>query len=141
MSARRFSISVDIAATPQHVWNVLADVEAWPTWTPTMTKVEGIDGSELKWGAAFTIKQPGLMKAKYVVTELTDGESFTWYNSVAGNYIVAGHTLKQVSEAVTNLTLSFEVSGLFAAFTWLLVQKKVREFVTTEAESLKAVCE
>lgn len=140
MSGHSYETTVVINATPAQVWEVLSNVEAWPTWTPTMTSVKGVDGSVLEWGAKFEVQQPGLMKAAYVVTDFQPGRSFTWYNSVAGTRLLAGHVLEEASDGKTTVTLTFEMSGLFAFLPWWLTKKKIREFVNLEAESLKAVC-
>jgi len=34
---------VDIAAPPGGVWAVIADVERWPEWTPTVTRLQRLD--------------------------------------------------------------------------------------------------
>ena len=34
-----FSVTVDIPAPPDRVWAVIADVERWPEWTPTVTRI------------------------------------------------------------------------------------------------------
>src|SRR5690625_3524987 len=36
---QRFSNSVDLAVTPEQVWEVLADAEAWPHWASVITNV------------------------------------------------------------------------------------------------------
>ena len=35
----RFSNSVDLAITPEHLFEVLADADAWPRWAKAITKV------------------------------------------------------------------------------------------------------
>lgn len=35
----RFSNSVDLAVTPDQLWEVLADAEVWPRWASVITKV------------------------------------------------------------------------------------------------------
>ena len=141
MSGHTYETTIEINATASQVWEILSNVEAWPSWTPTMTSVKGVDGSALEWGAKFEVRQPGLMKATYVVTELKPGKSFTWYNAVMGIYLLANHAVEETSEGKTSVRLSFEMSGLFAFMVWPLVKKKIREFVNLEAESLKAVSE
>ena len=141
MSGHTYETTIVISASSSRVWEILSNVEAWPSWTPTMTSVKGVDRSALEWGAKFDVRQPGLMKATYMVTDVHPGRSFTWYNAVMGITLLANHELLETSDGKTTVKLSFEMSGLFAFMVWPLVKKKIRQFVNQEAESLKAVCE
>jgi carbon monoxide dehydrogenase subunit G len=39
----RYETQVAIHATPEAVWAVLAEVERWPEWTPSMTLVRRLE--------------------------------------------------------------------------------------------------
>ena len=67
--------TVRIAATPQQVWDVLADVERWPTWTPSVTSVTRLDSGPLGWVPGVRIKQPPLPVTTWTVSERSPGES------------------------------------------------------------------
>jgi len=64
---------VIINASPAAIWQVLADVERWPTWTPTVLEVEPLTSNGhkagLKVGARYRVVQPKLRPAVYEVTE------------------------------------------------------------------------
>ncbi len=36
----RFEKSVLVRATPAAIWEVLSDLDGWPSWTPSVTSVE-----------------------------------------------------------------------------------------------------
>jgi uncharacterized protein YndB with AHSA1/START domain len=49
---RRISATVDIAATPERVWAVLADLAAYPEWNPFIRSASG----KLTEGARLTLQ-------------------------------------------------------------------------------------
>jgi carbon monoxide dehydrogenase subunit G len=47
-----YQVSVDIAAPPDVVWSVMADVERWHEWTPSVRGIRLLDGGPCASGAA-----------------------------------------------------------------------------------------
>ena len=62
-----FETSVDIAAPADVVWQTLTDVERWPTWTSSMSRVTPLDPGPLAIGHRVKIKQPSLPTAVWTV--------------------------------------------------------------------------
>ena len=50
MAARRTQVVRDISATPDEVWALLADVNGWAEWNPTIISIEGasVPGTKVK---------------------------------------------------------------------------------------------
>src|SRR5688572_11540350 len=84
---RDFSISVDIKASPERVWEVLSDGDRWHEWTPSVTSVELLDKS-MEVGSRAIIRQPELPPAKFTITALEPGKSFTWSSGIPGIILV-----------------------------------------------------
>jgi len=39
--AKQFRAHIDIHATPQQIWQILTDFDAYPQWNPFMTRAAG----------------------------------------------------------------------------------------------------
>lgn len=72
------SSTVSIDAPADLVWNVFTDVEHWPEWTASVTRLTGLDGPGLAVGRRFEIDQPRLPKLQWVVTDVVPHSSWTW---------------------------------------------------------------
>jgi uncharacterized protein YndB with AHSA1/START domain len=70
-----FSITTDVDASADLVFAVLTDVERWPEWTPTVTRVERLDGSSLPLAISSRMRvvQPKVPPAEWTVTALEAG--------------------------------------------------------------------
>jgi uncharacterized membrane protein len=78
MGSTRNETAVTIDAPAERVWPVLMEIESWPDYTESMTKVEKIDDGPLHEGTRVRIHQPKLPAATWTVTELVAQERFVW---------------------------------------------------------------
>jgi uncharacterized protein YndB with AHSA1/START domain len=128
------------SASPSTVWQILADVEHWPDWTPTVINITPVGEAGLQVGARYRVTQPKLRPAIYEVTECVPNERFTWAQKLPGGALVADHRIAK-RDGQTEIELSFVSEGLLANIAAGLYAKMIREYVATEAWSLKAHCE
>jgi uncharacterized protein YndB with AHSA1/START domain len=132
---------VIIKARPADIWQVLADVERWPTWTPTVLSVEPVTRDGFKVGAKYRVTQPKLRPAIYEVTERVPHQVFTWEQKSLGASMVAEHRLTAFDGSGTEVELAFATKGLVGAIAGGMYSKLIAEYVKTEAKSLKQHCE
>lgn len=131
-----FRTSVDIPAPPAQVWAVLADVARWPEWTPTVTRVEALDGP-LAPGARFRLAQPTLDPAVWTVATVEPERAFAWVARQPGVVSTADHTLTPTPEG-TRVELAVRMEGPFGWLGGLLFGRLTREYLAQEASSLRA---
>lgn len=135
-----FSTHITIAAPPAQVWQVLADVERWPEWTPSIQEVERLDQKPFGLGSSVRIEQPRLRPAIWTVTEYKPGEAFTWVSLNPGVVTTGLHSIEAVAEG-SRVKLSIQFSGLLAPVVGLLSGGLIRKYLGLEAKGLKARCE
>ena len=132
----RFSITTDIAAAPERVWAVLADVEHWHEWTPSVTRITRFDDGPLAIGSRAQIRQPRLPPAIWRVVELEEGRRFVWVTRSPGVVVVAEHSVEPV-ERGARATLSVRFEGLLAPLVARLTRNLNRRYLGLEAAGLR----
>ena len=135
------SITVDIAAPPDRVWEVLSDVESWSEWTSTVTSVHLLDDGPLRPGSRARIRQPRIPESEYVVTELERGRSFTWVATSPGVRTTARHDAEPLPEDGTRVRLSVTQSGWLGSFMSRFYRGLTERYLAAEADGLRARCE
>jgi len=121
-------------ATLERVWAVLSDVDNWPRVLPTFDSVSRVGGDARGGvGARFEVKQPGLAKAVYEITEWQSGRSFTWVSAASGVRTTASHRLEAEANG-TRLILTVVWSGPLAWLARLLFGRKSSKMVQQEAD-------
>ncbi|MEU8085394.1 SRPBCC family protein [Micromonospora sp. NPDC049101] len=137
----RFEATTEIAADAEQVWAVLADVERWPEWTASVSRVERGEPGPLAVGATATLTQPKLRPAVWRVTELTEGREFTWVSDTPGVRTRGEHRLLPLPDGRTRVELAIVQSGLLAGLIGRLYGGLLRRYVGLEAEGLRRRCE
>src|ERR1043165_5013607 len=109
--SRLFDITVDIAAPPERVWQVMTDIERWPEWTESVDDVKRLDTGPLRVGSRARIKQPKFMSALWEVTDVEAPRSFTWISRSPGVVASAKHRIEPTAQG-SRVTLSVAYGGL-----------------------------
>lgn len=132
-----YDASISIAAPGEDVWRVLAAVDAWPEWLPTVESVQGLDGSPLKVGFRYTVLQPKLRPATWIVTELDPPRRFVWQARSPGLLMVAEHTVQESLSGNSHVTLRFSFSGMLGAPIGWIFRSVTERYLSQEAAALK----
>lgn len=135
----RYSTKIPVSAPARTVWRVLHDAEDWPELTPSMARVDLLDGP-LGPGRRIRIEQPGLRPMTWAVTEYVDGESFTYLATSPGVRVSAWHRVDTDRDGA-HLTLGVEMRGPLAWLIGTLVGARTRSYVDQEAAGIKAAAE
>lgn len=129
-----------IEAPPGAVWAITIDVERWPEWTRTCTSVERLDEGPFGLHSGAMIKQPGLPRARWVVTDYQPDRRFTWESHIRGIQMIATHEVS-ASGSGTRSVLRLELSGIVARLLAPILVLPARRSLERENQSLKARCE
>ncbi|WP_448625938.1 SRPBCC family protein [Geodermatophilus sp. URMC 64] len=132
----RAEITVDIDAPPEVVWAVLTDVESWPEWTRSVTSVRRLGTEPLKVGSRVRLRQPRIGTTVWTVSDLVDGERFTWTATNPGVRTRADHSVA-ARPGGSAVTLSVDQQGLLGGLVGRLYGGLTRRYLQMEAAGLK----
>ena len=137
-----FRYAVEIFAAPDQVWDVLIDVERWPVWTPTVTRVERLDPGPITLGSRTKLWQPRLIPTAWQVTGLDpQARIFVWEATRPGVRVIARHHAELVPGGSTRVTLELAYRGVLGRFMAMQLKHLNWDYLTKEAKGLKAHCE
>jgi hypothetical protein len=131
-----FLISVDITAPPEIVWPIMADVERWHEWTPSVRSIRLLD-QPLRIGSRAIIRQPRFPPALWTITALEPGRGFTWKSGLPGMWVHADHSVEPVPGG-TRATLRLRYEGALARVLGRLTRGITKRYLDYEASGLKA---
>jgi uncharacterized membrane protein len=129
---------VVIGAPAAVVWNVFSDVERWPEWTASVTRLVALDGPGIAVGKRFEIKQPRMPKLIWEVAEVTPGTSWTWTQRSPGGLALARHEVIAQSADRTLVRQQIDQRGPIGASVGLLMRRMTKRYLELEAAGLKA---
>jgi uncharacterized membrane protein len=130
--------SVEIGAPAQLVWEVFSDVQRWPEWTASVASLVCKDGPNLAVGKRFVIKQPGMSRLVWKVTEIDPGRSWTWVQRSPGVLVSARHDVIAQPDGRTVVRQQLDQRGVLGGLVGRLMVKKTKRFLQLEAQGLKA---
>jgi uncharacterized protein YndB with AHSA1/START domain len=129
---------VEIEAPAAVVWDVLSDVERWPEWTASVTRLVALDGPGLAVGKRFEIKQPRMPKLVWEVTELTPGSAWTWVQRSPGGLTVASHEVIPEADRHTRVRQQIDQRGPVGAVVGLVMRGMTKRYLALEAAGIKS---
>lgn len=133
--------SVEIDAPAAIVWDVFADVERWPEWTASVTRIVALDGPGIEIGKRFRIKQPRLPAVVWEVTEVDPGTSWTWRQRSPGNTTLATHRVVEQDNGRTLVEQRIDQRGPGGVIVGVLMRRMTKRYLAMEAAGLKACSE
>ena len=134
---RQFSISIGINAPADRVYEVMADTERWPEWTPSVTSIKRLDSGPFVVGSRAVIRQPKFPPALWTVTAIDGRRSFTWMNRAPGIRVIAQHSIDANGDR-SRATLSLRYEGRLAGLLAWLTRHISHRYLAWEAHGLKA---
>jgi len=130
--------SVEIDAPALTVWEVFADVERWPEWTASVTRLVVLDGPGIEIGKRFKIKQPRMPKLVWEVTDVDPGVSWTWRQRSFGGTTFATHEVVTQETGGTLVRQRIDQRGPVGVVVGVLMRRLTKRYLDLEAQGLKA---
>src|SRR5262245_52187478 len=107
---REFQISTFVDASLEKVWQLMADVEAWPQWTAAITRIELLTSPPLGISSRVRIYQPRLRPAIWTVTVWEPHQQFIWVSKMPGLAVTGEHAVAPSNGGCT-ITLRARFAG------------------------------
>lgn len=136
----RYSISIDINAPAERVYDVMIDIDRWHEWTASITSIRRLDGTAFEIGTRALIRQPNLPPATWTISKIEPGRRFEWVNKGPG-LKVTGHHSVEPTENGSRATLALSYEGMFGGLLARVTKGITLRYIAMEAAGLKVRAE
>jgi uncharacterized protein YndB with AHSA1/START domain len=130
--------SIEIDASAPTVWHVFTDVERWPEWTASVSRLVALDGAGIEVGRRFEIKQPRMPNLVWEVTAVEPGRSWTWRQRSPGGTTLATHWVEAQGAHRTIVRQRIDQRGPVGVTVGVLMRRLTQRYLELEAQGLKA---
>ena len=107
------------------IWRLTTDLADWPSFIPTVQRVERLDTGPLRVGSTARLKQPGQTAAVWTVTALEPERDFTWQTHHLGLRMTGRHLMEPTDTGTRN-TLVLDAAGPLAGVFGPLMRSAIR---------------
>ena len=135
-----FEKTIEVDAPQQRVWDVLSDLEGWPTRIETVDVVELLTPAPITKGSRVRLKQPKLPEGTWDITVWDAPSYFEWTQKTSGITSVAGHRVEAMGEGRARLTLTLDMRGFLIPVA-LFYKGLTNRYMNLEAEGMKRAAE
>jgi len=116
---KEISTQINIDATPQKVWKVLTDFEAYPSWNPFILAVKGNIAEKSRIEINVKPKDSKAMVFKPTVLKVSPNRELRWLGSLMVKGLFDGEhrfELQDNGDGTTTFIHSENFSGIFIRF-------------------------
>jgi len=107
----QIEIEVEIAASAERIWAVMSEVEKWPEWTASISKVERLETGPFGPGSQARIRQPRFPTRVWRVTQYEPSRGFIWETRSWGAHTVAEHWITSNGNRHCSVVLKVRQTG------------------------------
>ena len=123
------------------MWDVLADLEAWPQRIETVDAVELLTPPPIAKGSRVRLRQPKLPEGTWDITVWDAPNYFEWTQKASGVTSTAGHRVEALDQGRSRLTLTLDMRGLLIPVIGRFYKDLTNRYMTLEVEGIKQAAE
>ena len=126
----RFEADISIKATPEAIWDAVADPETWTGWTDAVYRVKKLSEGPVGIGSRLRITIWCIIPVRLnmTITEFVPGQRV----AMEGKALIARmsrYYMLQPQKGRTRAIVGGEATGLLAPLTWVIGQVLSKEIV------------
>ena len=126
--------SAEARATMGEIWELWADVAAWPKWDRELewANLEG----DFRDGATGSLKPKGWPVSKFCITISEKGRSFTCTSKLPFTKMIFIHSVAACGEGRVKITHRARIKGLLAPLLFLTLRRNLKRGLLQAVQTL-----